>query len=54
MGYYEKGLSLALYTEINPALIKHKDGEVHRNKQLNIIKITFTISTIKEMCLQNP
>lgn len=45
---------MEIYTEINPELIKHKDGEVHINKQLNIIKITFTSSTTKEMCLQNP
>jgi hypothetical protein len=54
MANYEKELSFAVYMEINPALIKQNDGEVHRNKQLKIIKITFTSSIIKEMCLQNP
>jgi hypothetical protein len=53
MGNYEKEWSLAIYTEINPALIKQND-RVHNNKQLKFVKITFTSSITQEICLQNP
>jgi hypothetical protein len=56
MGNYEKGLSLVIYMEINPALIKHKDETIkyYQNRIYQFHYEGNVLAEPPESCLWNP